>query len=171
MPSHPGRLAGQPGEPLWLFGFVQHVHPDDEAVLGPVTVPEVGIGDQLTGAHVAHDRVDVHPLPRFSGREKNSPRITWSILLSPWIRRSGSMFHLRGSRWSQRDSNPRPRRCKRRALPTELWPQGTKCGMRPCSLGRRRPPLCRRTHLVRRWHMRSDLPRSEMAETDTATHA
>src|SRR4051795_4209608 len=43
--------------------------------------------------------------------------------------------------------------------------------MRPCSLGRRRPTLCRRTHLVRRWHMRSDLPRSEMAETDTATHA
>src|SRR4051795_1352225 len=43
--------------------------------------------------------------------------------------------------------------------------------MRPCSLGRRRPTLCRRTHLVRRWHMRSDLPRSEMAEADTATHA
>ena len=27
-------------------------------------------------------------------------------------------------RWSQRGSNPRPRRCKRRALPTELWPLG-----------------------------------------------
>src|SRR3954454_4656254 len=74
-------------------------------------------------------------------------------------------------RWSQRDSNPRPRRCKRRALPTELWPLGIKCGMRPCSLGREpanplpsHPPCATMSH-------ESDLPRSEMAEADTATHA
>jgi hypothetical protein len=34
---------------------------------------------------------------------------------------------LRASRWSQRDSNPRPRGCKPRALPTELWPQAADC--------------------------------------------
>ncbi len=35
-------------------------------------------------------------------------------------RRSRGVFD---SRWSQPGSNRRPRRCQRRALPTELWPQ------------------------------------------------
>src|SRR6476659_5544765 len=30
-------------------------------------------------------------------------------------------------RWSQPDSNRRPRRCKRRALPAELWPLSPDC--------------------------------------------
>ena len=38
----------------------------------------------------------------------------------------------RTCQWSQRDSNPRPRRCKRRALPTELWPRGRSIVGRAC---------------------------------------
>ena len=65
-----------------------------------------------------------------------------------WGSRNFSPVGERGSskqllRWSQRDSNPRPRGCKPRALPTELWPQGVNsrsrrhgCGMR----ARRLPP-------------------------------
>ena len=44
-----------------------------------------------------------------------------------WIR-----FHRGSSRWSQRDSNPRPRGCKARALPTELWPRAAILGPAPC---------------------------------------
>ena len=53
-------------------------------------------------------------------RNHQSQGIRWRRIRISRRRHSRSSFQ-----WSQRDSNPRPRRCKRRALPTELWPQLT----------------------------------------------
>ncbi len=47
-------------------------------------------------------------------------------------------------RWSQPGSNRRPRRCKRRALPTELWPLRPDCR-------RERAPISRLSGPVRVW--------------------
>src|SRR5215208_1662751 len=48
---------------------------------------------------------------------------------------------------------------------------GAKCGMTFPTPGMGPPNPFRRTPLVRRWHMSSDFPRREMAETKTETDA
>lgn len=52
------------------------------------------------------------------------PRLTGLEPATDAFRRCSAIeLQTRYFRWSQRDSNPRPRRCKSRALPTELPPQ------------------------------------------------
>lgn len=72
-------------------------------------------------------------LEELGARRLRQTRFTFPLLYS------GNVNEI-GGRWSQPDSNRRPLRCKRSALPTELWPQAPDCRPEPGRYGARPVP-------------------------------